>query len=233
MFGKVLRAFDTGGLNFSEVRLTLKQQLAEGALPEDLLKVMRQRELIEPLPEYAHQEILDILQAHRQGVAEGVDPHDDPALRAASEQDSAADPDFDEPTMSRLLQTLKSEWAPEPPGAAELTAELKTMRVALDKRDGELEALRNDHARVMGLLEARARSAAQLEGELREHAAALKGAQDALQAQQNMNRELSEALAEKAAADETARARGVEAVARGEEALRTAERYQAELAALQ
>jgi sulfatase modifying factor 1 len=236
-FEKVLRAFDTGGLSFSEVRLTLKQQLTEGASPEDLLKVMRQRELIEPLPEYAHQEILAILQAHRQGGAatDGADggaASDDQAAQAASDQESAADPDFDERTMSRLLQTLKSEWAPEPAGAAELTAELKTMRIALDKRDEELEALRNDHARVMGLLEARARSAAQLEGDLREHTAALRGAQDALQAQQNMNRELSEALADKAAADEAAKVRGVEAVARGEEALRSAERYQAELTAL-
>ena len=228
----MLRAFDTGGLSFSEVRLTLKQQLTEGASPEDLLKVMRQRELIEPLPEYAHQEILAILQAYRQGAGTDGADGDAASEQAASDQESAADPDFDERTMSRLLQTLKSEWAPEPPGAAELTAELKTMRIALDKRDEELEALRNDHARIMGLLEARARSAAQLEGELREHAAALRGAQDALQAQQNMNRELSEALAEKAAADEAAKVRGVEAAARGEEALRSAERYQTELTAL-
>ncbi len=240
MFETALRAFDTGGLSFSDLRLTLQQQLADGAPPDELLKTMRRRELIEPLPEYAHEEILAILLAPRQGVAaQGVDaavPEQDPsaaAHKALADLESAADPDFDESTMSRLLQTLKSEWAAEPPDTTALTAEIKTMRIALDKRDEELESLRNDHARVLGLLETRARSVQQLEVDLREHAAELTSAKEALQLQQNMNRELSEALAEKLAASEAARARDAEASARSEEAARSADRHRKELAALQ
>lgn len=239
MFEMALRAFDTGGLSFSDLRLTLKQQLADGAPPDELLKTLRRRELIEPLPDYAHTEILAILQSQREGAAaDGVDgaaPNEDPsaAQHTLADHELAADPDFDESTMSRLMQTLKSEWAAEPPDASVLTAEIKTMRIALDKRDEELESLRNDHTRVLGLLETRARSVQQLETDLREHAAEMKAAKEALQLQQNMNRELSEALAERLAASEAARARDAEVAARSEEALRSAERHRAEMTVVQ
>jgi formylglycine-generating enzyme len=236
MFEMALRAFDTGGLSFSDLRLTLKQQLADGAPPDELLKTLHRRELIEPLPDYAHADILAILQSQREGgAADGAAPNEDPsaAQHALAGQELAADPDFDESTMSRLMQTLKSEWAAEPPDASVLTAEIKTMRSALDKRDEELESLRNDHTRVLGLLETRARSVQQLETDLREHAAEIKAAKEALQLQQNMNRELSEALAEKLAASEAARARDAEVAARSEEALRSAERHRAEMTAVQ
>ena len=243
MFEKALRAFDTGGLSFSDLRFTLNQQLAEGASRDELLKTLRRRELIEPLPESAHAEILAILLAHegseaaQRGVDDAAAPDDDSPLAAAqlalSGRDSNADQDFDESTMSRLLQTLKADWAPESGDASALTAEIKTVRAALDKRDAELESLRNDHARVLGLMEARARSVQQLEADLREHAAQLKSAGDALQQQQNMNRELSEALAEKLVASEVAKARDAEISARSEEVSRGAERHRTELVALQ
>jgi formylglycine-generating enzyme required for sulfatase activity len=61
VFEKVLRAFETGGFTFSEVRAQLTRLLATGASPADLLEILRRRESIEPLPEYAHIEMLGIL----------------------------------------------------------------------------------------------------------------------------------------------------------------------------
>ncbi len=216
MFEKVLRAFETGGLTFSDLQLTLKQQLTDGASPDDLLKIMRRRELIEPLPDYAHEEILAIIQAEKDArTGNGAAPANaDPsaATRAAPGR-SAADADPDEPAMSRLLQALAVDWDPEPgkasaafAGSTALTAEIKTMRAALEQRDEDLAALRNEHARVLGLLETRARSAAQLESDLRARDAEFKAAQTELQQQQLKTRELSEALAARKS-DEAARDR--------------------------
>src|ERR1700728_2102788 len=61
VFEKVLRAFETGGFTFSEVRAQLTRLLATGASPTELLEILRRRESIEPLPEYAHIEMLGIL----------------------------------------------------------------------------------------------------------------------------------------------------------------------------
>ena len=239
MFEKVLRAFETGGLTFSDLLLTLKQQLEDGASPDDLLIIMRRRELIEPLPDYAHEEILAIIQAEK-AARSGDDAADaDHSAQHPAPNLSAAETDPDEPAMTRLMQALAVEWDPEPgKGAAAfasstaLHAEIKSMRAALEQRDEDLVSLRNEHARVLGLLETRARSAAQLEADLRAHAAELKGTQSALQQQQIKTQELSQALAESAAADKRATAQ-TEAAARTEAALRGAESYQVEITALQ
>ena len=135
MFEKVLRAFETGGLTFSDLQLTLKQQLADGGSPDDLLKIMRRRELIEPLPDYAHAEILAIIQAEKNVRSGNVDPAD--AEQASPQRGAsgrpAEDNDPDEPAMARLLQALAVEWDPEPgKGAAAFagTAGLEAWRAA-------------------------------------------------------------------------------------------------------
>jgi formylglycine-generating enzyme required for sulfatase activity len=63
VFEKVLRAFETGGFTFSEVRAQLMRLLAIGASPMELLEILRRRQSIEPLPEYAHIEMVGILNA--------------------------------------------------------------------------------------------------------------------------------------------------------------------------
>ena len=242
-FEKVLRAFEMGGLSFPDLQLTLKQQLADGASPDELLKVIDRRELVEPLPEYAHAEILAIIQAEKdaRSAAGGTAPVDQSvAQRAASGRGSITDADSDEPAMSRLLQALAADWDPEPiKGSAAfadsnaLHAEIKTMRLALEQRDNDLVSLRNEHARVLGLLETRARSAAQLEADLRASTGELEAVQNALQRQQDQTRELREALAQKLAAEEAATLHGAESTARSEAALRQSESFEAELIALQ
>jgi sulfatase modifying factor 1 len=61
MFDKVLRAFETGGFTYTDVLAELELLLTTGASPIELLEVLRCRELIEPLPEYAHGRVLDLL----------------------------------------------------------------------------------------------------------------------------------------------------------------------------
>jgi len=243
MFEKALKAFETGTLTFAELQLTLKLQLADGASPQELLRILQRRELIEPLSERAYQAVFGILQAEDDGrgsnsAAAPVEKQS-PAQRAVS-RGSQADGDSDEPAMSRLLQALAADWDPESgKGAAApvdinpLSADIHTLRAELDQREDDLEAMRNEHARVLGLLEARARTAAQFEAEVRAHAAELNAVRDALQLQQDNNRALKEELARSVAASEAAEQRVAEFAARSEEALRTAESYKAEWTGLQ
>jgi formylglycine-generating enzyme required for sulfatase activity len=239
MFEKLLRAFETGGLTFSDLQLTLKQQLEEGASPDELLKTMRRRELIEPLPDYAHEEILAII--HAESAVRGSSntaSNADQSSAPSAPPSRAAEAESDEPAMTRLLQSLTVDWDAEPgkgaaafTGRTALTAEIKTMRAALEQRDQDLMALRDEHARVLGLLETRARAAAQLESDLRAQDAQLEAAQDALQQQQVKTRELSEALSENLAANEAAKQQA-QAAAQSQEASRSPASYDAELNAL-
>src|ERR1700678_4618195 len=55
MFEKVLRAFTEGDLHYADVQLDLKRLLAGGGPPEKLLEVLGRWELVDPLPGYAHE----------------------------------------------------------------------------------------------------------------------------------------------------------------------------------
>src|SRR5450631_2816720 len=61
VFEKVLVAFETGGFTYADVLEHLKRLLATGASPRQLFEVMQRRELAEPLPPYAHVEVLGLL----------------------------------------------------------------------------------------------------------------------------------------------------------------------------
>jgi len=61
VFEKVLVAFETGGFTYADVLEQLKRLLATGASPAQLLEVLQHRELAEPLPAYAHVEVLGLL----------------------------------------------------------------------------------------------------------------------------------------------------------------------------
>ena len=60
MFEQVLRTFGTGGVTYAVVQAQLRRLLTTGTSPADLLKILRRRELIEPLPESA-QGLFDLL----------------------------------------------------------------------------------------------------------------------------------------------------------------------------
>jgi formylglycine-generating enzyme required for sulfatase activity len=61
MFEKVLRAFTEGDLHYADVQLDLKRLLTSGAPPEKLLEVLERWELLDPLPEYAHEGVLRLI----------------------------------------------------------------------------------------------------------------------------------------------------------------------------
>lgn len=61
MFEKVLRAFTEGDLHYADVQLDLKRLLSGGAPPEKLLEVLERWELLDPLPEYAHEGVLRLI----------------------------------------------------------------------------------------------------------------------------------------------------------------------------
>jgi len=60
-FAKTLRSFETGGLTYSDVLAEIRDLLAAGASPTELRDILRSRELIEPLSEHAHVELLGLL----------------------------------------------------------------------------------------------------------------------------------------------------------------------------
>jgi formylglycine-generating enzyme len=62
-FEKVLRAFGTGGFTYADVVVQLERLLAIGASPTAMLEALRRRERIEPFPEYAHLEVVRLLNA--------------------------------------------------------------------------------------------------------------------------------------------------------------------------
>jgi len=61
MFEKVLRAFTEGDLHYADVQIDLKRLLASGAPPEKLLEVLERWELLDPLPDYAHEGVLRLI----------------------------------------------------------------------------------------------------------------------------------------------------------------------------
>jgi formylglycine-generating enzyme required for sulfatase activity len=62
-FEKVLRAFGTGGFTFDDLVVQVERLLAIGASPTAMMEALRRRERIEPFPEYAHVEVVRLLNA--------------------------------------------------------------------------------------------------------------------------------------------------------------------------
>src|SRR5258707_4538572 len=88
-FKKVLQAFSNGDLPYSDVESHLQRLLNSGASPEDLRDVLQRYESIEPLPGYAHVEILRLLnEAMVRAAAARADS--DPACREPQDGQSAA-----------------------------------------------------------------------------------------------------------------------------------------------
>ncbi len=210
-FERVLRAFEIGDLAFSDLQSSLTRLLKDGATAEELLRVLRRRESIEPLPEEARDRIIAALHEGRNaGAAENgsVAAHA-PAAAAKSadaNKPSAADEEPDTSAMARLIKEFATAWDMEPkasaPPPAATTSEsngqnvdYKAMSLLLAKREEDLAALQAEHSRVLGLLETRARSAAQLQEELRTLSGQFEAARGALQLQESKTREIQEVLA--------------------------------------
>jgi formylglycine-generating enzyme required for sulfatase activity len=228
MFEKVLRAFETRGITYSDVLARLRRLLATGALPTELLPILRRRESAERMPEYARLEAL-LLEAIEQSAAADEHPEStrsgDPVATDAAatelhrpDDEVSVDLEFDAPAnalssprglraaeldLSVLAQHLRSVEERVPPRAAALEALTRSFEKA---REGESAA---------------AERAAALAADL-----AATGA--ALQAEQGKLREAEQALAQSVASGEEARETSLQELQQYRTELRTLRESMAE-----
>jgi sulfatase modifying factor 1 len=258
-FEKVLRAFGTGGFTYADVVVQLERLLAIGASPTELLETLRRRERIEPFPEYAHVDVVRLLNAAiarsaaeaAESVAEyepdaAPDRSTDSVLTPArSTSAEHGEDDIDgslaesitsaEAARSRSEEALR-EWKRY---QAELSVVRDTLAArdatiaqvlnSLGERDAQLAALQQQHAKLVPMLEARAN---QLDADLR--AAQARGS--ALGAELATARTALQSEQNKSRGFDKAWAEGLasneDARSRGEEARLEAQRYQNDARAL-
>jgi formylglycine-generating enzyme len=199
VFEKVLRGFDTGGFTYSDVEAELKELLATGASPTELLEILQRRELIAPLPEYARVRVLDLL-----NEALGAAP-------AAAEDAEAQNP-----------PSAEAEAAGE-----ELRLDLDEVdgfsQKPVPPREGAAHSsTRGSGSRLPSMPRVLAEFLRPPGGDSGSLAADLAAARSALESEQSKNRELQEALAQRIASAEVVQLRR-------SESLRETERYQAEM----
>ena len=149
-FRKVLKGFEIGGLPYTEVQFQLKRLLAAGASADELREILRRSELIEPLPEFAHREVLDVLneavgQDAEQTEAEpAADPSAelDAAALAAELERTQAELESEQSRIRELEEALAARIASEQTVRARLEAALQET----ERHQTELRAARNSLA---------------------------------------------------------------------------------------
>lgn len=119
MFEKVLRAFETRGITYSDVLARLRRLLATGASPSELLTILRRRDSTERMPEYARVDALLVEAVERRAAQASAAPQG-----SAAAQDGAA---------AQGAQAPHATARPEPTGAA------ATERQAADEAAVDLE----------------------------------------------------------------------------------------------
>ena len=170
-FDKILRAFDTGGFTYTDFLEQLNQLLATGAPAAELLEVLRRRELIEPLPRYAYNEVLELLN-HAVKRTEAAGPADPQQTRQDLDSDHLAG--LDSPSEAN-------------DGALEERLRSAEDQIALQQADYEVLAQSYERAQ--------AAESASIEREST-LAAELTAARAALESEQSKNAELIESWAE-------------------------------------
>jgi len=110
LFKKVLQAFANGDLPYSDVQSHSQRLLTSGASPEELRDVLNRYEAIEPLPAYAHAEILRLL-----NDAIAVAPNVDADPERSQPQDAESAPAS---IAAAAPNTRAGERSPEPIVAA-------------------------------------------------------------------------------------------------------------------
>jgi formylglycine-generating enzyme len=258
-FEKVLRAFGTGGFTFDDLVVQVERLLAIGASPTAMMEALRRRERIEPFPEYAHVEVVRLLNA---AIAKNAAE----AAESAAEYEPDATPDqspesvfsparstsaeliddaFDDSLVdsialndaarSRSEEALResrryqAEVSVVRDTLAARDATIAQVLNSLAERDAQLAALQQQHAKLVPMLEARG---TQLEADLR----AAQTRANALVAELAAARAALQSEQNKSRGFDKAWAEGLAsnetARSRGEEALLEAKRYQSESLAL-
>jgi sulfatase modifying factor 1 len=219
LFKKVLQAFANGDLPYSDVESHLQRLLDSGAAAEELREVLQRYESIEPLPAYAHVEILRILnEAMARAAAPNVDS--DPARSQPQDGQSApasipersAEP-IAAAVEARVLSsaTVSAVAAVPRPVTARATAvgveattsaaeNVSSIEDRIARQKADYKALNHAYERVRDAGSAASARTIALAAEL----ATIRGA---LESEQEKNRAFEKALAESAAAGEAARER--------------------------
>jgi hypothetical protein len=239
VFEKVLRGFDTGGFTYSDVEAELKELLATGASPTELLEILQRRELIAPLPDYARAKVLDLLNEAIEAApasAEAAETQDPPAEAEVRDKEFNLDMDdvdgFSQKPVppgegavhfstrapgSRLGSTtrvLAEFLRPAAVDVGSLAERVRSMEAKIARQDADYEDLSRSFQQSKNAESDAAARAATL-------AADLAAAHSALQSEQGKNRELNEVLAARVASADAVQLRRAES-------LRETERYQAE-----
>jgi formylglycine-generating enzyme required for sulfatase activity len=230
LFKKVLQAFANGDLPYSDVQSHLQRLLNSGASPEELREVLQRYDSIEPLPAYAHVEILrDLNEAIARAAAPNVDS--DPA-RSQPQDSQSATAAVPEPivatlearvlpsaTVSAVAAAPRSMTARAAAVGVEATAStaenVSSIEDRIARQKADYKALNHAYERVRDAGSAASARTIALAAEL----AALRGA---LESEQEKTRAANKALAESIASGEPARARS-------EETRQELERVQTEL----
>jgi formylglycine-generating enzyme required for sulfatase activity len=222
VFEKALQGFSIGDLPYADVQTYLTRLLTGGVSAEELLKVLRRRELVEPLPEYARLDISRVLiertvaPAAEQPVPEDPGPtlgHDSASpvevsaapANSASLEDPASGQAAEAPAASSAIQSellaLRGLLAARDATIAELAG-------AVDDRDATSVSVQAAYARVLTELEEQARSHEQLEAALASEraradalAAELAALRAALESEKRERRAVESALAESSNAE--------------------------------
>jgi len=226
-FEKVLRAYGTGGFTYTDLVAQLERLLAVGASPAAMLEILRRRERIEPFPEYAHVEVVRLLNAaiardaaEAAASAEPRDPDntDQSSDSAGSPAGSGAgteDPSSSIPTLTLIRNQGSSMVAASPSASPEA---IRSLEQQVARQLAEHEMLTRSYERLKETESAAAARVAALTAEF----AAARGM---LELEQGKRRDLERALVESTASSDSTRWRG-------EEAARESKRYQIEMGAL-
>jgi formylglycine-generating enzyme required for sulfatase activity len=224
MFEKVLRAFETRGITYSDVLARLRRLLATGASPQELLVVLRRRESTERMPEYARIEALLIEAMERS--ARNADPDPGSAQSPAPEHlqgppptpveakspadEVAVDLEFDaaDPAFDPRLRASELD-------LSVLARHLRLVEERKPARGAAVDALTRSYERAREGESVAAERAASLTADLEAAASALK-------TEQGKVRDIEQALAQRVASAEAAR----------DAALAELEHYRAELQTL-
>ena len=216
-FEKVLRAYGTGGFTYTEVVAQMERLLAVGASPAAMLEILRRRERIEPFPEYAHVEVVRLLNAaiardaaEAAASAEQRDPDD-----TDQSSDSAGAPAGSGAGAEGLSNEGSSTAAVNPLASPEA---IRSLEQQIARQLDEHEMLTRSYERLKETESAATARVAALSAEF----AVVRGM---LESEQSTRRDLERALAESTASYDSTRSRG-------DEAAREAKRFQIEMGAL-
>ena len=228
-FRKVLKGFEIGGLPYAEVQFQLKRLLASGASPDELREVLRRSQLIEPLPEYALREVLSLLDGAVEPPIAQEEP--EPAAEAEGEVETRTH-------AARCSRRRPQRVGIRAQQSAAIQAILADRIASEEGTRSQLEAALKDAERdqtelrsARSFVASRDKVIAQMRHSLDERDAQLVTLQReygettaALQTERRKAQEIERSLADGNVLSAAVRARS-------EEALRQAERYQAELQA--